>query len=750
VQVNGDGTITVNGKSVSKLLIDGKQFFGSDLKIATKNLDAAIVNSIQVYDDRENDPDHLISDTKVQKIINLKLKKAIKRSIFGKVFAGGGTRNRYESGGLFNLFRDTLQVSIIGLSNNLNQTAFSNDELYSQGGFNRSGGNNLYNGTVNTGGQSWGGIEKITSGGFNINTDYGKKLKLNLLYFYSQRNNAGQSLNKVQRTLGDTVINTSSNSENHSNNYAHNITGLIDWEPDTLNTIHYAPKLSFKRDESGNSSYSDSYNNLSGHLSEVSGSSNNKGHGTDFSQDFYYNKRFKGKKDASINIAHSLQYNPSSSQGVSINNLHSFVSTLKSDTLNRQGNGANKSFSAQLNLSVRYPFTKKLTVDVVTSGSYSQSVERNQVYDFNKSTGLYDVYLLSQSTNFKRNLFTQDVKPGITYRFTPGISVIAGVSFNWQQAENIFVSETNYHNYLFVLPTVRLELGPVSVGYNRSASLPWLSALQPQTIVYNPLYTFTGNPFLKPTISNNFNANFNKYFQKQELNLYFYGSVNTEEDAVIQTQLSQASGAQATNFVNRDGQTNANLSMGIYKRFKKMGKWTVNTNTSMYMYYRRTLNIINSVEGWQKSMSPGANQSFNINWNDKVELNAGAGYRIGRTKYDYGDHKTVNTNNFNMNNNLVVRWPAHIVWETKQDFNYNSQVANGLQKSINVVSSSIALQMLKKDRGEIKITGYDLFNQNTSVYRYASDNIIYDVQNNTLKRYFLLTLTYKFNSLSTK
>jgi hypothetical protein len=372
------------------------------------------------------------------------------------------------------------------------------------------------------------------------------------------------------------------------------------------------------------------------------------------------------------------------------------------------------------------------------------------VFDYNKQTLNYDILLQSQSTNLKRNLFTEDVKPGITYQFTKDISVIAGVSFNWQQAENKFITQTNYHNYLFVLPTIRLELGPISVGYNRSASLPYLSALQPQTIVYNPLYTYTGNPLLKPTINDNINANFNKYFQAAELSLYFYGNFAAEQDAIVQTQLSVASGAQATNFVNRDGQFNTNFSFGSYKRFKKRGKWMGSANVSLSGYYRRNLNIINGVEGWQKMYAPGVNGSINLNWNDKIELNTGGGYRSNTTLYNYGDHKKVLSNNFYMNNNLIVHWPAHIVWETRQDFNYNSQVSGGFQKSINVISSSIALQMLKKDRGEVKITGYDLFNQNTSVYRYAGDNTIYDVQNNTLKRYFLLTLTYKFNTLSTK
>ena len=297
LQVNGDGSITVNGKTVSKLLIDGKQFFGNNMLIATKNLDADIVSSIQVYDDREDDPDHLISDSKVQKIINLKLKKAIKKSTFGKAFVGAGTRDRYESGGLFNTFRDTLQVSVIGLSNNLNSTAFSDDELYSQGGFDRSGRDNLYNGTISAGGQNWGGgVEKITSGGFNINTDYGKKLKINLLYFYSQKNDVTQTKIVGQQFLNDTTLLTSSNNTSVTNTYSNTLTGLVDWKPDTLNSFHYVPKIVFLNNNAVYDGSGDSYNNFNQHLNDSKNASTNSTLSAQIHQDFYYNKRSKTKK----------------------------------------------------------------------------------------------------------------------------------------------------------------------------------------------------------------------------------------------------------------------------------------------------------------------------------------------------------------------------------------------------------------------------------------------------------------------
>lgn len=751
VQVNGDGSITVNGKDVSKVLIDGKQFFGSNMAVATKNLDADIVSSVQVYDDRENDPDHLISDSKVQKIINLKLKKAIKKSTFGKAFAGGGTRGRYESGGLFNTFRDTLQVSIIGLSNNLNRTAFSNDELYSQGGFDRSGSDNLYNGAISTGGQNWGGgIEKITSGGFNINTDYGKKLKINLLYFYSNKNDVGQTKIVGQQFLNDTTLLTNAQNNNERNSTSHTVTGLVDWNPDTLNSFHYVPKLVFSNDNSTLTAFGNSYNNFGQHLNDNASNSSNQSSTAQIHQDFYYYKRFKHKKGESLTIGHSLDINPNHSNDYGDNDIHSYISSVQSDTIQRYTHGNNSSFSTNVYGSFRYPVNKKLTVDINTSGTYSTNLQQNLVYEKNIATGIYDVFLTDLSMDLRRSQWTEDVKPGITYDFTKVIKLTANLDLNRQQVQNKFGNVSMYHNYQFYIPYIRLEAGPVTTSFSQYNNLPYLSALEPNTMVYNTLYTQTGNPFLKPTTGNNVDINFNKYFTDPGLYVYVYGNYSSEKNTIIRAQTIATNGAQTTNFVNRDGQRRFYMAANVSKQFKKRGNWQINTNTRLTASNNRNLNILNGVEGWQNGKSYGVNQGGSVNWNDKVELNVGAGYNFSNVFYDYGTYQRVNTSNFNSNNNITIHWPAKIIWETKQDYIYNSQVGPGIQKGINVVSSSVALQMLKKDRGEIKFTAYDIFDQNVSVYHYTSDNNNYDIQNNTLKRYFLLTLTYKFNHLNTK
>ncbi|WP_413670499.1 outer membrane beta-barrel protein [Mucilaginibacter sp. Mucisp86] len=743
VQVDGDGTITVNGKQVSKLLIDGKQFFGSDPKIATKNLDAAIVAQVQVYDDRENDPDHLVSETQVQKIINIKLKKAIKKSIFGKVFGGVGSRDRYEAGGLFNMFRDTLQVSVIGLSNNLNHTAFSREELNSEGGFDRSGGNTSFNG-----GRNWGGgIEKITSGGFNINQNYGEKLKLNLQYFYTQRNNVNESANFQQQFLKDTTLLTRSSNNRYSNSYTHTVSGLVEWKPDTIQNLRYNPSLNYNSNSNTSASSGSTSNNFDMPVNQSVSSSFGSGHSTQFNQSFYFHKRSKNKSKESFTISHNLSISPNHNSNFNNNDVVNYQRPDLSDSLHRLSVRTSKNASGNLDFSYRFPVTKKLIVDVTTSGIYNKTSD--QVFTYDRKTGL-DSLISNQSSDLKRDQWTENIKPGITYQLNKKTQIIAGLNTQWQQIDNNFVTSRLAQNYFFLLPTVRVEAYGVSLSYERRVNQPNISSLQPITIIYSPLYSYTGNPNLVPGISNTYYINFFKYFNDSQLGIYSYGNISSQKNMAVAQQTIRSDGAQTNTTVNRDGRPSYNFSLGVFKRFKKMKDWQLGSSTNFYGNYYQNLNLLNNVEGWQNTVSYGVHENINVNWKDVIDLNTGVGFNQSNTKYNYDDFRNVKVGTYNISNSLVVRFPKKIIWETKQDFNYNSQVAAGFKKGVNVVSSSLALQMLKKDRGELKFSVYDIFNQNVSVYRYINNNSVSDVQNNTLKRYFLVTYSIKFNKLSTK
>src|SRR5688572_11008585 len=144
VQVDAEGNITANGKRVNRIMVDGKSFFGDDPKMATRNLPANVIEKIQLAEDKDEANRNTDGDlTNVGQVINLTLKKGVKKGWFGKAYAGAGTEGRYELGGIANIYRDTLQLSVLGFSNNMNRSGFSFKEVQDMGGFNRSGFNSV-------------------------------------------------------------------------------------------------------------------------------------------------------------------------------------------------------------------------------------------------------------------------------------------------------------------------------------------------------------------------------------------------------------------------------------------------------------------------------------------------------------------------------------------------------------------------------------------------------------------------------
>ena len=498
VQVNSNGSILVNGKKISKLLIDGKEFFGNDPLVATRNLDADLLDKIQVYDDRENDPAHKLNSSELSKIINLKLKSKIKKSTIGKIQAGSGSRDRYEVGGILSNFRDTLQVSLIGLSNNLNKTGFSQDDLYSMGGFDRSGGSEFYDGTF--GGQSWGGnMEKVSSGGLNINHNYGEKLKINLTYFYTNTRTTASSTNFSEQTLAETILSSSSRSESRNNKNKHAISGLMEWAPDTLNRFRYRPTLNLGSDYHQNSGMNSSFNTLHPKLSESNSVHTNKSDERGFSHTASYFRRFK-KEGESINIEHFLNLNRKAADNYSLLDLKSYVETIQSELLDRLEDNNNRSNDAAISIDYSYPLSKSLELELKAGANYINSTEKVSNYDKNPADGLYNVFLAEQSSELTRNTWTQKLMPQLSYLFSKEYNIRVGMNATLQNLQNKFnkAIPDQYLKYFNLFPVVSFQGPGFSISYKEQIEQPNIAQMQPITRTYTQLRKYIGNPELKP------------------------------------------------------------------------------------------------------------------------------------------------------------------------------------------------------------------------------------------------------------
>lgn len=770
VEVDMRGKVLVQGHDVSKVLVDGHEFFSNDYRVATKNVDVELLDKVQIYDDRENDPEHLIPESQVNKIINVKFKRALKRSVFGKVYAGAGTRDRYATGGLFNMFRDTLQVSVIGMSTNLNGTGFSYSDLDQSGGFNRGGSSAFYRGGVSIGSsdrldsfdseggfagfQGFGGSDqqRTISGGVNINQDYGKKLKINLAYFYNNARNESNYISATRRLSADTTFSGSNNYLITQIDLRHNLSAYVQWKPHLDTTsLSYRPTFSFNKGRSlyGGSSMENS--NFIPLINSTTYNVDNQTRNVTFEHFFRYDHKFK-KKGESIGIGHSFSYNPDNGEGYSFENLTSYTNLLAPYLQNRRQTDSNLNVLVNLNVDYRYPITKKLIAMMNLTAEYNKHKGYSVPYDFNPVTGFYNTYIESASSTVLRKFWQQDISPGLSYNFKDDVRLIAKANIQLKQVNNQFGRNTAdiNQNFRWLLPSVNFEFGDYSVNYRASYSVPDIEAMKPYSVTLNPRYIDFGNPDLKPTRKDAFTFNYRNYFDK--VDLYIEGEVgyNFEHNSIFRHQTLDGVGNTTTTPINMDGKFGLTSTTRISKGFKFGQDFTLKSITGLSMYRSKNYFEINSRGGFQNNYNYALKQEFAFTWKDLLQLEESYRFNSNTAKYTDIDYNDVKYITHVVNSHLILTWPKVLNVESTYAYVYNPRVAPGLKRSANLLNLSLSHLMLAKERAEIKLSCYDILNQNVSQYRDVNANTINDWQTQILRRYFLLTLQFKFNKTITK
>ncbi len=744
VQVDNDGTINVNGKVVSKLLIDGKRFFGSDPKVATKNLDAELVADVQVYDDREDDPDHKLSDMEVGKIINLKLKKKIKKSTLGKVYGGVGTRDRYEVGGIISSFRDTLQVSLIGVANNLSRTGFSSSELASMGGLDRSGGSQAYDGTLGGRGS---GLENFYSGGLNINNDYGKKLKTNLNYFYSTYTRDYKLKNFSEQTLPTTLLSTLSENVQRTKTEKHSVGGLLEWNPDTVVKIRYDVKFDVTPGNNNYSGTANAFNTQYPKLTDAIGNGSSSSLGHSFTHNFSYYRKLK-KVGESIYISQSLNLSNSASDATSFTNLTSYSPDIPSSIYDRYTHNGYVYEIAGLAATYTRPISKLITNEFFANVRYWETSTLLSSFDKSAATNNYDLFLPTQSNDLKRTAFIENFKNQFILQLNKKTTLRLGLDLEIQNVIDRFggVVPDQGKGYKWVFPVFKLNGPSYSVNYGEWIDQPEISQMQPIVREYNQLYKSTGNPNLLPSRQHQFSANYFKYIYDKQLSVNGYGSFNYADNNIVQSQTKDAVGVTTTTFVNRNGGWRANLSFNIGKQLKKSQTWQIGLNNGLNFNLNKGAFFFNADEGIQTNYYLNFTEGINFNYKSIVTLNTSYTLSDQITKYSGVNYADVTTLRHNLNAAYTVKVGAKVIFDGQYNYSYNPQVSAGFPRSANIVNLAVSLLMLKENRGQLKLSVYDLFDQNIAVYRHASNNAVTTGEQQILKRYFLINYQYKFTS----
>jgi len=754
VNVDGEGNITVNGRKVNRILVDGREFFGNDPKMASRNLPANIIDKVQVAEDkdeRELNPDKPAGD--IGQVINLKLKKGIKQGWFGKAYAGAGTDDRYEAGGIVNLFRDTLQVSILGFTNNLNRAGFGFTDLRQLGGFDRSGINEMAvysGGGLSLNGISFGGtgqgINTSSGAGFNLNHVFGKALVLNTQYFYGQTRNDITSLNRSQQFLGDTVLTTNTTNDEVSQSFSHRIGFGLKGQIDSLTRYEFRPGLNIMNTNGLGHSLTDNTRNFGGLLNKSLNSKNNSGKNIQYSHDLTFFKNFK-KKGRSFTLSNWINTTDNNNDQVNEAMNAFFINGFSDTTYLEQLRGRTQNnLSANLNITYTEPLGKQTSMRFGYQGNYT--LNKDKIETFTKAAnGKYEEPDPDLTNDLRRKSWRNSFFTAFVWRYKQ-LSLTATGNFVKLDIYNDFLKSANSVNqhFSYLLPGLGINWRGLNLNYSVNVQPPQITDVQPTPDNTDPLYVNEGNPDLEPTKHHSIYLNYYKNIAAKSLNIYAYVNGSFREDGVVRSRVVTPEGVQITKPVNIDGQHSFYSNFSISKQYKTINNLQLSLTGGYFINYTRNYLLINARRGYVKTLNGGPQASVGFNWQDKIEYNLSYSYTFSHSSYESSDFTGLDVITHSATNELIIRWPKNIVWEATLNYRYNSNAAPGIQKSVPLLNGGIIYQFLKDQRANLKLSVFDLLDQNVGVYRETRENMIVDRQINILKRYYLLTFTYNIRN----
>jgi len=757
VAVDAGGNITVNGKAVHKILVDGKEFFGSDPKVATRNLPADVIEKVQVMNDPEalrRDPDLPLGD--IPQVINLTFKKGIKKGTFGKVYGGAGTDSRYEGGGILNAFRDTMQVSVLGYSNNLNRPGFGMSDMRKIGGFDRSGMNSIM--MTSTGGYAINGIgfggmgegiQQSSGGGANFNTVTKNGIKLNLQYFYGGiQDNLNQLVNARQLLATDT-LNTLQRRDKIGNSHKHQLGGKLDWKLNSLTDLTITPSLSFSSSFSNLDELTNTYRGTNESVNEGNNDTRQDDNATIFSGNYALNRRFT-KAGRIFNINGTYDYTRVLQDKYSIT-LNRFFEP-QPETLEQDQYRDNNRFSMGVKNAISYtePIVKDLSAVFKLNSEYFNDENTTSTFSRNPESDDYDLLEEDLSTKFDRKGWRNYATTGLKWK-KGKFTVQPSVRFTALTIDSDFREWAPIEqDYFFVFPSLNLQWKEIYLTYNAELREPDAVDLQPIVDNTNPLFIRYGNPELKPTVSHTINLNFFKFDMQKGLNYSFYVYGGLTNDAVTKQRTIEPNGVQVIRSVNTDGNWNLNGSARIAKDFKYESSRKISLGASVFGGYSKSLLLLNDVESYTQrwSISPSINAGFNLN--DKIEFNQSLRFNIQTSSYEQNVFTNQDVVTRTAETGIVLRMPKKIVWEANFENWYSSNTAPGLQSNYGRLNAAVIFLFMKNDRAQLKLSVYDLLDQNVNVYRNIRENLVEDYQTVSLTRYGMLTFTYNIRNFGGK
>lgn len=755
--------VKVNGETVQQVYVDGKPFFGTDPTLALRNLPSEVIDKIQVFDKMSDQSQFTgFDDGNSQKTINIVTKKNKSNGQFGKIYGGYGTDDRYLAGGSFNSFNGDQRISIIELSNNVNQQNFSSQDILgvtggsgqNRGGTRGSGGaaNNFLTGQQ-------GGITTTHSAGINYSDTWGKKIKVTGSYFFNYTDNINNtSLERNYFTQNDTSLlyNETDNSETKNLNNRFNF--RLEYDIDSSNAIIFTPNLSLQENYATTGQVDSS---ITGGLLTSNSINNIKTNssGYNFSGNLLYQHKFKKKgRTVSLNVSSADNEQRGDGTYYTLTDYYNSDSTT-TDLLDQHYNLYNNSHNISSNVTYTEPIGKKSQLMVNYNPSYTKSYadkETDTLGNAMQQSLGFDTLLSNKYDNI---YITQ--RAGLSYRVsTQKVNFMVGASYQYAtlQGDQTFPDNFNPERYFSdVLPQAMLNFRfadgrNLRIMYRTNTTAPTITQLQDVVDVSNPLLMKTGNPNLRQDYEQTLLLRYGLTRRKSAHGLFIYGYANyinnyignatylPTKDSTIDDGIMLNKGSQLTLPVNLNGYWNNKLfvTYGMPADFIKS-----NFNLNGGLSYTRNPGLVNSALNYSNDMAPtfGAVLSSNVSENLDFTLSYTGDYNVVTNTLQ----SQANDNYYNHIISFKINWIflKGVVLNTNIAQTYYSTL-NGTAPNENYIlwNAYVAYKFLKNKGLEARISVFDLLNQNKSISRTVSDTYIQNSTTQVLKQYAMFTLTY--------
>lgn len=755
VEVGRDGTVKAQGKDVEHVYVDGKEFFGDDPQMATKNLPADAIEKVQVFD-KGSDSSELtgIDDGRREKTINLTLKEDKKNGVFGTVNAGYGNRNRYEGKANINRFNSKLQFSAIGMANNTNQQGFSLGEyiefmgglsnLMSGGGgsmrmsFNSDDlgiplGNDLNNGLVETG-----------AGGLNFNFDFSKKTKLRSSYFFNRINN--QIEEEINRD------NFLSNGENYRSEQStkllnrttgHRLNLNLEHEIDPSQTIRLRSSFSVNNGQSASDRFSQTFNTENTLENSSQRQYDTQAEQFKWNSTLLYRKRFKKLGRVLVtDLTGGVNNNRKAGQLDARNNFSSYA-----DSLQQRQTLLSDQFNYQAKASYIEPLGKRKYLELSYALNNTRDEEIKDFYDRTKGQQLREVFNDSLSRHFAND-----------YRYNTG-----GLSFklnrkNYQwtlalrgqhsQLRGNLISQNQKTNtrFLNLLPRFFLNYdlssaNNFSLQYNTAVNAPTIAQLNPVVDNNDPLNLYIGNPQLRPEYAHQLNMNFSSFNQFSFTNIFASASAVYARNKIYDARTIDSLFRQVIRPINvkEDLLLNGYFSFGTPLRFIKS-----RINLTLNAQYNRSIELLNDISNNTNRFTNVIGLSLENRKKEILDISLGAEVSHNISRYsvstDFNQTFFNQTYYADLQVNFAKSWAIESVFDVDI---YSAESFAGAQ-IIPVWKASLS-KFILEERGEFKFFAGDLLNQNIRINRSSSFNYIQEQKVRSLGRYFLVSFTWKIS-----